>query len=70
MRRGPHRIYRSTIQSIYMLRNKQGCLVCTQKIFTPSHQMFKHIYEVLNIDKKKLIIQFSWKPWYESFKPN
>jgi hypothetical protein len=47
-----------------------GCLVPTQKNFTPSRQMFGHMYGVLNVDEKNLIAQFGWKSWDESFKPN
>jgi hypothetical protein len=36
----------------------------TQKLL-----MFGHIHKALNVDKK-LIIQFTWKPLDESFKPN
>jgi hypothetical protein len=28
----------------------------------PSHQMFGHMYEALNVDEKKLITQFGRKP--------
>jgi hypothetical protein len=28
------------------------CLVSTQKLFTLSHRMFRHIHEILNIDKQ------------------
>jgi hypothetical protein len=48
----------------------RGCLVPTQKFFTPSHRMFGHMHGVLNIDEKKLIAQFDWKPRAESLKPN
>jgi hypothetical protein len=48
----------------------QGCLVPTQKIFTPSHRMFRHMHGLLNVDEKKLIVQFGWKPGDKSFKPN
>jgi hypothetical protein len=32
--------------------------------------MFGHMHEVLNVDEKKLIAQFSGKSRDESFKPN
>jgi hypothetical protein len=32
--------------------------------------MFEHMHKALNVDEKKLITQFSWKPRDESFKPN
>jgi hypothetical protein len=31
--------------------------------------MFGHMHGVLNVDEKKLIAQFGWKPRDESFKP-
>ena len=35
------------------------CLVTHPKNFHPSHRIFEHIYETLNVDKKnKLITQF------------
>jgi hypothetical protein len=38
---------------------------------SPSHQIFKRMHEVLNIDKKiKLITQFRRNGRDESFKPN
>jgi hypothetical protein len=45
-------------------------LVSIQKFFTPSHRMFRHMHGVLNVDEKKLIAQFGWKPRDKSFKPN
>jgi hypothetical protein len=30
----------------------EAFLVSTQKLFTPSHQMFRHIHRALNVDKK------------------
>jgi hypothetical protein len=37
----------------------------------PSHRIFRHIHEALNIDKKiKLITQFKRNPRDESFKPS
>jgi hypothetical protein len=30
----------------------RACLVPTQKLFTPSHRMFRHMHEALNVDKK------------------
>ena len=46
------------------------CLV--SKNFRPkvSHRILRHMYGVLNIDKKKLISQFLTKSRDESFKPN
>ncbi len=41
-----------------------------EKLFTISHQMFRHMYGVLNIDKKKLITQIACKMRDESLKPN
>jgi hypothetical protein len=63
------------MSNILFYRRKQKkwkglCLVCIQIFFTSSHQIFRHIHEVLNIDEKKLITQFGWKPRDESFKPN
>ena len=42
------------------------------KIFQdfPSHRIFRHMHEVLNIDGKKLIIQFGRNLRDESFKPS
>ena len=41
----------------------QSRLQLRRKIFYPklSRQILRHIYRVLNIDKKKLIAQFDWK---------
>jgi len=45
---------------IYSTNMLGSCLVAIQKLFTPSHQIFGHIHEVLNIDKiKKLITQIN-----------
>jgi hypothetical protein len=51
-------------------------LFSSQKILqnfsdSPSHRIFRHMHEVLNIDKKiKLITQFRQNGRDESFKPN
>jgi len=37
---------------------------------SPSHQILRHIHETLNIDKKKLIVQFTCKSRDKSFKPS
>ena len=47
------------------------CLVPHLKFFHPSHRIFGHMHRTLNIHKKnKLITQFDWKTWDESFKPS
>ena len=35
-----------------------------------SHRILRHMHGVLNIDKKKLIVQFVWKSQDECFKTN
>jgi hypothetical protein len=43
------------IDSVENVRKLRPCLVSMQKkkkLFTLSYQMFKHMHEVLNIDKK------------------
>jgi hypothetical protein len=53
-----------------------GALFSSQKILqnfsdSPSHRIFGHMHEALNIDKKiKLITQFRRNGRDESFKPN
>jgi hypothetical protein len=37
---------------IYKLWTGWGCLVLTQKLYISSHQMFRDVHRVLNIDKK------------------
>jgi len=48
----------------------RACLV--PKIFctVPSHRILRHMYEVLNVDEKKLIAQLSEKSRNETFEPN
>jgi hypothetical protein len=46
------------------------CLVPLPKSFHPSHRMFGHMHGALNVDEKKLIVQFGWKSRDEFFKPN
>ena len=45
------------------------CLVPKTKILTLSHQIFEHMYKVLNVGKKP-ITQIACKLQVESFKPN
>jgi hypothetical protein len=42
------------------------------KTFNPklSHRILRHMYEALNVDEKKLIVQFGWKSRDERFEPN
>ena len=45
------------------------CLVITQNFFIMSHRIFRHMYKVLNIEKK-IVTQIACKLQEESFKPN
>jgi hypothetical protein len=49
------------IVSLFLSDSVRPCLVCTQKLFTMSHRIFRHMYRILNIDKKILITQIACK---------
>jgi hypothetical protein len=46
------------------------CLVSKNFQDFPSYRIFGHMYGALDVDEKKLIIQFSRKLRNESFEPN
>jgi hypothetical protein len=51
-------------------KKNKGVFSSHLKFFHPITLNVWHVYGVLNVDGKKLIAQFCWKPRDESFKPN